>query len=46
MATITTTIKEPKTFQQIQDEQTQLGKEKTLEDVNNNIAKYKRSKNV
>lgn len=39
MATITTTIKEPKTFQQIQDEQTQLGKEKTLEDLNNNIAK-------
>jgi len=39
MATITTTIKEPKTFQQIQDEQTQLGKEKALEDLNNNIAK-------
>lgn len=39
MATITTTIKEPKTFQQIQDEQTQLGKEKTLEDLNSNIVK-------
>lgn len=39
MATITTTIKEPKTFQQIQDQQRELGKEKALENLNNNIAK-------
>lgn len=39
MATITTTIKEPKTFQQIQDQQRELGKEEALENLNNNIAK-------
>lgn len=39
MATITTTIREPKTFQQIQDQQNELGKNQTLESLNNNISK-------
>lgn len=39
MATITTTIKEPKTFQQIQDQKRELDKEEALETLNNNIAK-------
>lgn len=39
MATITTTIREPKTFQQIQDQQNELGKNKTLESLNDNISK-------
>ena len=39
MATITTTIREPKTFQQIQDQQNELGKNQTLESLNDNISK-------
>lgn len=39
MATITTTIREPKTFQQIQDQQNELEKNQTLESLNNNISK-------
>lgn len=39
MATITTTIKEPKTFQQIQDQQNELEKKSALESLNNNISK-------
>ena len=31
MATITTTIREPKTFQQIQDQQNELGKNQTFQ---------------
>lgn len=39
MAIITTTIREPTTFSQIQDQQNELGKSKALEDLNNNVVK-------
>jgi len=39
MTSITTTITEPKTFQQIQDQKNEFGREKALEDLNNNIIK-------
>ena len=39
MATITTTIKEPKTFQAIQEEEQQLGNNKLVENINKNIEK-------
>ena len=39
MATITTTIKEPKTFQAIQEEEQQLGNSKLVENINKNIEK-------
>lgn len=39
MATITTTIKEPKTFQQIQDQENELGKTEAMERLNENVAK-------
>lgn len=39
MAIITTTIREPTTFSQIQDQQNELGKSKLLEDLNDNVVK-------
>lgn len=39
MAIITTTIKEPKTFQQIQDQENELGKTEAMERLNENVAK-------
>ena len=39
MTTITTTVTEPKSFQQIQDQQKNLEKEKVLESLNKNIIK-------
>lgn len=39
MTTITTTITEPRTFQQIQDQQNELGRNETMEKLNENVAK-------
>lgn len=39
MTTTITTIREPKTFQQIQDQQNEIGKQSALESLNDNISK-------